>query len=85
MFFSKTAEIPAPGQALPGRPQPIATAARHFVSDHPLKGPYPAGSEKALFALGCFWGAERLFWQIPGVWVSAAGYTAGATDRKSVV
>lgn len=83
MFFSKTAEIPAPGQALPGRPQPIATAARHFVSDHPLKGPYPAGSEKALFALGCFWGAERLFWQIPGVWVSAAGYTAGATPNPT--
>jgi peptide-methionine (S)-S-oxide reductase len=83
LFSRKKAEMPAAGEALPGRPNPIPTADKHFVSGHPLKGPYPDGSAKAIFALGCFWGAERKFWQLPGVWVTAAGYVAGATPNPT--
>jgi peptide-methionine (S)-S-oxide reductase len=83
LFSRKKAEMPAAGDALPGRPKPIPTADKHFVSGHPLKGPYPDGSAKAIFALGCFWGAERKFWQLPGVWVTAAGYVAGATPNPT--
>ncbi|HVT56250.1 MAG TPA: peptide-methionine (S)-S-oxide reductase MsrA [Xanthobacteraceae bacterium] len=83
LFSRKKAEMPAAGEALPGRPNPIPTADKHFVSGHPLKGPYPEGSAKAIFALGCFWGAERKFWQLPGVWVTAAGYVAGATPNPT--
>jgi peptide-methionine (S)-S-oxide reductase len=82
-LFKKNLAMPAPGEALPGRAKPIATAEKHFVSGHPLQGPYPAGAEKAMFALGCFWGAEKLFWQIPGVWVTAVGYAAGATPNPT--
>ena len=63
-MFKKSLEMPAPGQALPGRSQPIPTAARHFINGRPLKGPYPAGLETAMFGLGCFWGAERKFWEL---------------------
>jgi peptide-methionine (S)-S-oxide reductase len=84
MFFSrKPPEMPAPGQALPGRPTPMRTADKHFVSGRPLKGPYPDGTQKAMFGLGCFWGAERAFWKIPGVWVTAVGYAAGATPNPT--
>jgi peptide-methionine (S)-S-oxide reductase len=84
MFFSrKSLEMPAPGQALPGRPTPIPTADKHFISGRALKGPYPEGMQKAMFGLGCFWGAERKFWEIPGVWVTAAGYAAGATPNPT--
>jgi peptide-methionine (S)-S-oxide reductase len=83
LFSRKKAEMPAAGEALPGRPNPIATADKHFISGHPLKGPYPEGSAKAMFALGCFWGAERKFWQLPGVWVTAVGYVAGATPNPT--
>jgi peptide-methionine (S)-S-oxide reductase len=82
-LFKKKSELPARGEALPGRPAPIPTAADHFVAHHPLKGPYPAGSEKAIFALGCFWGAERKFWQLPGVWITAVGYIAGETPNPT--
>jgi peptide-methionine (S)-S-oxide reductase len=75
--------MPAPGRALPGRPDPIPTAKNHFVSGRPLKGPYPAGTEKALFGLGCFWGAEKAFWQVPGVWVTAVGYAGGETPNPT--
>ena len=75
--------MPAPGEALPGRAEPLATAEAHFVNRHPLKGPYPEGSEKALFGLGCFWGAERIFWQTPGVWVTAVGYAGGETPNPT--
>jgi peptide-methionine (S)-S-oxide reductase len=84
MFFSrKSLEMPAPGQALPGRPAPIPTADKHFISGRALQGPYPEGMQKALFGLGCFWGAERKFWEIPGVWVTAVGYAAGATPNPT--
>jgi peptide-methionine (S)-S-oxide reductase len=83
MFFRKSLEIPTPENALPGRTQPLRTAERHFVSGHPLKGPYPEGSQTAVFAMGCFWGVERMFWQVPGVWVTAVGYVAGATPNPT--
>ena len=78
----KTA-MPEPAETLPGRDSPIPTAALHFVSQRPLKGPYPDGSQTALFGLGCFWGAERAFWQIPGVWVTAVGYAGGTTPNPT--
>jgi peptide-methionine (S)-S-oxide reductase len=75
--------VPAPADALPGRDQPIPTAESHFVNHRPLKGPYPQGSQVALFGLGCFWGAERAFWKIPGVWVTAVGYAGGLTPNPT--
>ncbi len=84
MFFTrKKAEMVAKADSLPGRPQAIATAERHFVSGNPLKGPYPAASESAVFALGCYWGAERKFWQLPGVWVTAVGNAGGFTPNPT--
>ncbi|WP_332680647.1 peptide-methionine (S)-S-oxide reductase MsrA [Bosea sp. (in: a-proteobacteria)] len=77
-------EMPAPGQALPGRDEPLATAERHFVNGRPLQGPYPDGMQLALFGLGCFWGAERKFWQAgEGVFVTAVGYAGGATPNPT--
>ncbi|MGH8542833.1 MAG: peptide-methionine (S)-S-oxide reductase MsrA [Gammaproteobacteria bacterium] len=75
--------MPEPANTLPGRPEAIPTAERHFVNDQPLKGPYPEGSQVADFGLGCFWGAEKLFWQIPGVIVTAAGYQGGTTPNPT--
>ena len=72
-----------PSEALPGRSAAIPTAERHFVNGNPLKGPYPAGLETAVFALGCYWGAERKFWQVPGVWVTAVGNAGGFTPNPS--
>ncbi|MDE1173392.1 MAG: peptide-methionine (S)-S-oxide reductase MsrA [Parvibaculaceae bacterium] len=84
MFGRKKAEMPAQADALPGRSQPLPTAERHFVNGAALKGPYPEGSEKAIFGLGCFWGAERKFWQLPkGVIVTAVGYTGGFTPNPT--
>lgn len=82
-FFKKSADLPTPEQALPGRAQPLPTAERHFVNGRPLKGPYPEGLETAIFGLGCFWGAERKFWQTPGVWVTAVGYINGITPNPT--
>jgi peptide-methionine (S)-S-oxide reductase len=79
----KPLSMPGPDKALPGRLQPIPTAKKHFVNGAPLKGPYPQGAEKALFGLGCFWGAERKFWQIPGVYVTAVGYAGGLTPNPT--
>ena len=75
--------IPAPEDCLPGRTEPMQVPERHFVNGRPLAGPYPAGLEKALFGLGCFWGAERVFWQAPGVWVTAVGYAGGSTPNPT--
>lgn len=82
-FFKKSHDLPTPEQALPGRAEPIPTAARHFVNGNALKGPYPNGFETAIFALGCFWGAERKFWQAPGVYVTAVGYINGITPNPT--
>jgi peptide-methionine (S)-S-oxide reductase len=82
-MLSKKTTMPGPGEALAGRPQPIATAETHFVNGRPLKGPYPEGMQKALFGLGCFWGAERVFWKTPGVHVTAVGYAGGLTPNPT--
>ena len=79
----KTLEMPTVDTALPGRAAAIPTARTHFVNGHPLKGPYPDGMEIAVLAMGCFWGAERVFWKVPGVWVTAAGYAAGITPNPT--
>jgi peptide-methionine (S)-S-oxide reductase len=79
----KSLDLPAPGEALKGRPEPIPTAATHFVNGAPLQGPFPSGSEEAVLAMGCFWGVERLFWKLPGVLVTAAGYAGGETPNPT--
>ena len=79
----KTAQMPAAGAALPGRPDPIPTASSHFVSGRSLKGPHPQGMQVAVFGMGCFWGAERLFWRLPGVWVTSVGYAGGTTPNPT--
>jgi peptide-methionine (S)-S-oxide reductase len=79
----KPLSMPSPAQALPGRAEPIPTATTHFVNGAALKGPYPEGFETALIGLGCFWGAERKFWQIPGVHVTAVGYAGGLTPNPT--
>jgi peptide-methionine (S)-S-oxide reductase len=81
--LAKKTIMPDAGQALPGRPDPIPTAETHFVNGRRLKGPYPEGLEMALFGLGCFWGAERVFWQTPGVYVTAVGYAGGYTPNPT--
>lgn len=75
--------LPSAEQALPGRDTPVAVAARHVVNGHPLQPPFPAGLQQAQFAMGCFWGAERRFWQQPGVYSTAAGYAGGHTRNPS--
>lgn len=81
--MAKLATLPTPDQTLPGRAAPIPTTASHFVNGHPLKPPFPAGLEEAVFGLGCFWGAERKFWQTEGVWTTAAGYAGGVTPNPT--
>lgn len=81
--FLKKVAMPSAAEALPGRPDPIPTARSHHVNGRPLKGPFPEGLEMALFGLGCFWGAERVFWQLPGVYVTAVGYAAGFTPNPT--
>jgi peptide-methionine (S)-S-oxide reductase len=85
MFMrKKSLEMPAEGKALPGRPDPIPTATQHLLSRHPLKGPYPAGLQTAIFGMGCFWGAERKFWELgDGVYVTAVGYAGGQTPNPT--
>ena len=84
MFFTRRkSSMVDPSEALPGRESPIPTAERHYVNGNPLKGPYPAGLETAIFALGCYWGAERKFWQVPGVWVTAVGNAGGFSPNPS--
>ena len=84
MFGFKKVSMPSKDEALPGRAGAIPTADEHFVNHHALKGPYPEGYEKALFGLGCFWGAERKFWQLgEGVYVTAVGYAGGLTPNPT--
>ena len=82
-FMRKSLTIPSAGEAMTGRDHPIPTAQTHFVNGAPLKGPYSEGSEMAVFGLGCFWGAERKFWQLPGVLVTAVGYAGGPTPNPT--
>jgi peptide-methionine (S)-S-oxide reductase len=84
LIFKKKLEMPTAATALPGRKEPIPTAANHFVNGHPLLGPYPEGYETAIFGMGCFWGAERKFWELgDAVYVTAAGYAAGFTPNPT--
>lgn len=83
LFSRKPLTLPAAGEALPGRDTPLQTAERHFVFDRPLKAETPAGFEEIVVAMGCFWGVERIFWNLPGVWMTAAGYAGGHTPNPT--
>ncbi len=76
-------DLPDAAEALPGRPDPTPLAERHAVLGHPLAPPFPDGLEEAVFGLGCFWGAERRFWRLPGVYTTAAGYAGGTTPNPT--
>ena len=82
-LFRKSATLPAADAALPGRSAPLPVPHEHFVSGNPLRPPFAAPLEEAVFGLGCFWGAERLFWQLPGVFTTAAGYAGGYTPNPT--
>ncbi|GAB4371393.1 MAG: peptide-methionine (S)-S-oxide reductase MsrA [Elainellaceae cyanobacterium] len=81
--FGKKLSLPTPEEALPGRAEPMPVPDRHFVNGNPLKPPFPETMEMALFGLGCFWGAERKFWQLEGVHSTAVGYAAGITPNPT--
>ncbi len=83
MFGSKRSQIPAEESALPGRDRKVEVPESHFVNGNPLEGPYPEDTELAVFGMGCFWGAERRFWQLPGVYTTSAGYAGGYTPNPS--
>ncbi|HYF23965.1 MAG TPA: peptide-methionine (S)-S-oxide reductase MsrA [Caulobacteraceae bacterium] len=82
-MLNKSLEMPTAEDALPGRSEPLRTDEVHYVTGRPLKGPYPEGFETAVFGMGCFWGVERVFWKIPGVWVTAVGYAGGHTPNPT--
>jgi peptide-methionine (S)-S-oxide reductase len=82
-LFNRPSTLPSPDQALRGRPEPILMPGDHTVLHHPIGGPYPDGIEIAEFALGCFWGEEKTFWEVPGVWVTAVGYQGGYTPNPT--
>jgi peptide-methionine (S)-S-oxide reductase len=82
-LFRKKAEMPTPDQALPGRAQALKVPETHHVNGNRIKAPFPAGLEEAVFGLGCFWGAERKFWQLPGVYSTAVGYAGGITQNPT--
>ena len=83
-MLKKSLVVPSPTEALPGRPLPIPTASEHFILHRPLKGPYPTGLELAMFGMGCFWGAERKFWELgEGIYITAAGYAGGHTPNPT--
>lgn len=75
--------LPEPGSELAGRAEPITTAEKHFVTGRSIHPPFPDGIRTVQFGLGCFWGAERIFWQIPGMWVTAVGYAGGGTPNPT--
>ena len=81
--FGKKLTLPSSQDALPGRNNPIPTSQKHYINKNNLKTPYPKGMETAMFGLGCFWGAERKFWQIEGVYITAVGYAAGSTPNPT--
>jgi peptide-methionine (S)-S-oxide reductase len=82
LFRSKSA-MPSANDALPGRSTPVAVPATHFVNGHRIVAPFPAGLSEAIFGLGCFWGEEKLFWQLPGVYSTAVGYAGGYTPNPT--
>jgi len=83
MWMRKKATLPSAAEALPGRAARMRVAEAHYVNGHRLTPPFPAGLETAIFGLGCFWGAERCFWRLPGVYTTAVGYAGGATPNPS--
>ena len=84
MFSKKKTQLPTADTALPGRADPLPTAENHHVFSRPLKGPYPSGTEMAVFGIGCFWGAERIFWNLgDGIWITAVGYAGGLTPNPT--
>ncbi|MGH3448505.1 MAG: peptide-methionine (S)-S-oxide reductase MsrA [Nocardioidaceae bacterium] len=84
IFSRRTAQLPTPEEALPGRAtRPYAVPSRHLVLGTPLEGPVPDGYEVAVFGLGCFWGEEKMFWEIPGVWSTSVGYAGGVTPHPT--
>ena len=83
-MFDTKLKMPAKDRALPGRAEQMPVPEKHHVNGAPLKGPFPDGMEQAMFGLGCFWGAEKKFWQIPGVYTTAVGYAAGYTPNPDV-
>ncbi|MGE0810921.1 MAG: peptide-methionine (S)-S-oxide reductase MsrA [Immundisolibacter sp.] len=82
-LFGKSLDLPTPAQALPGRSTPMPLSDRHFVNGQPLKGPFAGNLQQAVFGLGCFWGAERRFWQMDGVVTTAVGYAGGHTPNPT--
>lgn len=83
LFARKPVALVPADEALPGRPDPIPTAETHFLSGLPLKSPVPDGMAEVILAMGCFWGVERVFWQVPGVWLTMVGYAAGHTPNPT--
>ena len=83
MFGRKAKEMPEPAEALPGRSEPVEVPPAHFVNGNPLEAPFPESLEVAVFGMGCFWGAERRFWQMDGVYSTSAGYAGGATPNPT--
>lgn len=83
LFDRKKMEMVSPDRALVGRAEPLPTAEAHFISGLPLKSPVPAGMQEAMFGMGCFWGVERKFWAVPGVWLTMVGYAGGFTPNPT--
>ena len=83
MWSKKPVSVPSREEALPGRTESMPVPAAHFVNRHPVAPPFPAGLERAMFGMGCFWGAERKFWQLAGVYTTAVGYAAGHTPNPT--
>lgn len=83
MFGRRAMDMPSADQALPGRAQNVEVPEQHFINGNPLAGPYPEGTEVAVFGMGCFWGAERRFWQLDGVYTTSVGYAGGITPNPS--
>jgi peptide-methionine (S)-S-oxide reductase len=83
LFSRSKTQMVDPAEALPGRSRPMPVPEHHFVNFHPLKPPFPEGFQQAVFGLGCFWGAERKFWAVPGVWTTAVGYAGGYTPNPT--
>ena len=82
-FFRTKTRLPTKEEALPGRDEPMPVTNRHHVNGHPIQPPFPPGMQQALFGLGCFWGAEKAFWQLPGVYSTAVGYAGGLTPNPT--